>query len=76
MAHSASDVKALRARVQQHLALNITAGQDWCAAALHTTRRSYQQWESGDRKMHDAFYELLQIKTEALFHSVVAIVHK
>ncbi|MDR2186889.1 MAG: hypothetical protein LBE62_02425 [Azonexus sp.] len=33
------------------------------AALLHTTYRTWQQWESGDRKMHPAFWELFQIKT-------------
>ena len=42
--------------------LGITAAQDQCAAALHTTRRAFQQWECGDRAMHAAFWDLLNIK--------------
>ena len=44
--------------------LGITAAQDWCAAALHTSRRAWQQWESGDRAMHSAFWELLRLKAD------------
>jgi DNA-binding transcriptional regulator YiaG len=29
---------------------------------LHTTCRTWQQWEAGDRRMHPAFWELFQIK--------------
>lgn len=57
-------VKAIRMLVQKHYELGITAAQDWCADALHTSRRAFQQWESGDCAMHQSFFELLQIKTE------------
>jgi len=33
-----------------------------CAALLHTTLRSWAQWEYGERKMHPAFWELFNIK--------------
>ena len=59
---TAGDVKAVRENIQIQFNLGITAAQDWCAAALHTQRRPFQQWEAGDRKMHPAFWELLQIK--------------
>lgn len=41
-----------------------TAGltQPKAAALLHATLRAWQMWEAGDRKMHPAFWELLQIK--------------
>lgn len=55
-------VKEVRVTVQESLSLGITAAQDWCAEALHTSRRAFQQWESGDRRMHPAFWELLKIK--------------
>ncbi len=29
---------------------------------LHTTCRTWQQWEAGDRRMHPAFWELFNIK--------------
>ena len=29
---------------------------------LHTTCRTWQQWEAGDRAMHPAFWELFQRK--------------
>lgn len=30
---------------------------------VHTTCRTWQQWEAGDRKMHPAFWELFRIKS-------------
>lgn len=56
------EVKALRERVQARESIGITAAQDWCAEQLHTSRRSWQQWETGARKMHPAFWELARIK--------------
>lgn len=40
------------------------AGLSQTAAAelLHTTCRTWQQWEAGDRRMHPAFFELFSIK--------------
>ena len=35
------------------------------ATMLYTSTRSYQQWESGDRRMHPAFFELLSLKARA-----------
>lgn len=31
---------------------------------LHTTCRTWQQWESGDRRMHPAFWELFRLKAQ------------
>ena len=58
-----ADVLAAREAIQARLGVGITAAQDWCAAAVHTSRRAWQQWETGDRAMHPAFWELFQIKT-------------
>lgn len=58
-----ADVLAAREAIQARLGIGITAAQDWCAAAVHTKRRPWQQWEAGDRAMHPAFWELFQIKT-------------
>lgn len=33
------------------------------AALLHTTCRTWQQWEAGDRRMHAAFWELFRNKS-------------
>ena len=33
-------------------------------ALLHTTSRTWQQWESGARSMHPAFWELFLIKSQ------------
>ena len=56
------EVKAAREQVMAKHDLGITAAQDWCAIQLHTQRRAFQQWETGDRAMHRAFWELLNIK--------------
>lgn len=34
------------------------------AALVHTSRRAWLQWESGERRMHPAFWELARIKAE------------
>jgi hypothetical protein len=59
-------IELLREVVQAKLNIGITAAQDWCAAALHTSRRSWQQWERGERAMHAAFAELAQIKIASI----------
>jgi DNA-binding transcriptional regulator YiaG len=61
-------VKQVREAVQAGSEIGITAAQDWCAEALHTSRRSFQQWETGARAMHPAFWELLTIKTALIAH--------
>lgn len=33
------------------------------AAVVHSIPRSWQRWESGERSMHPAFFELFKIKT-------------
>jgi DNA-binding transcriptional regulator YiaG len=68
----AQEVKAVREAVQAFASLGITAAQDWCAAALHTSRRAFQQWEAGDRAMHPGFWELLKIKTAHMAQSTRA----
>lgn len=60
-----TEVSAAREAVQARLGLGITATQTWCAEKVHTTRRVWQQWEAGDRRMHPAFWELFQIKSRA-----------
>ena len=44
--------------------------QTVAAELVHTTCRTWQQWEAGDRKMHPAFWELFRIKI------ATRIVHK
>jgi hypothetical protein len=63
---SADEVKAERERVQSILDCGITAAQDWCAAAVETSRRAFQQWEDGDRAMLPGLFKLLQIEVRAL----------
>jgi len=57
-----AQVIALRESIQSREGLGITAAQDYCAAMLYTSRRAWQQWERGERKMHPAFWELARIK--------------
>lgn len=40
--------------------------QKTAAEMLHCTSRTWQQWESGARSMHPAFWELFSIKSNAL----------
>ena len=37
--------------------------QTQAAALLHCGLRAWQKWESGERRMHPAMWELFQIKT-------------
>lgn len=37
--------------------------QQQAANLLHTSLRTWQQWEYGERRMHPAFIELFLIKT-------------
>jgi putative transcriptional regulator len=41
-------------------AANLT--QTEAAALVHTTLRTWQRYEAGDRHMHPAFWELFEIK--------------
>lgn len=66
---AAQEVKAAREAIQAAKGIGITAGQDWCAEQVHTTRRVWQQWESGDRRMHPAFWELFRIKSALIAHT-------
>lgn len=59
-------VIALRESVQARESLGITAAQGYCAGEIHASRRAWQQWERGDRKMHPAFWELATIKFSGL----------
>jgi len=61
-----TEIKKLRGSVQDLLKMNITTAQDWCADNLHASRRAWQQWEHGDRKMHAAFWELANIKLKRI----------
>ena len=38
------------------------------AALIHCSDRTWRKWESGERKMHAAFWELFQIKATATSH--------
>lgn len=64
-----AEVLRAREEIQARQGLGITAAQDWCAAALHTSRRAFQQWERGERKMHPAFWELFRIKSALIAHT-------
>jgi len=43
---------------------NARLTQTAAAALLHTTCRTWQQWEKGDRRMHPAFWELFLLKAQ------------
>jgi putative transcriptional regulator len=47
-------------------ALRASAGwtQQQCADAIYVTLNGYQKWESGERPLHLAFYELLLVKIQ------------
>lgn len=49
-----ASIRALRERA------NLTPAD--AAALIHASARAWQQWESGDRRMHPAMYELFYIK--------------
>lgn len=57
-----AEVIAARERVQKQKDIGITDAQTLCANLLHTTIRSWQQWETGDRRMHPAFWALFKIR--------------
>ena len=61
-----ADVVAAREAIQAKLGLGITAAQDLCALTVHTQRRPWQQWETGARAMHPAFWELFRRKSATL----------
>ena len=50
--------------VAARAAANLTQAE--CAALLHTTLRSWAQWEYGERKMHPAFWELFNLKFKGI----------
>jgi DNA-binding transcriptional regulator YiaG len=52
------DIRAVR----QAAGLTQTAA----GALLHTTCRTWQKWEAGDRQMHPAMWELFCIKCQQL----------
>jgi hypothetical protein len=64
-----ADVVALREAAQSALGLGITAAQDWCAEAVCTQRRVWQQWERAERAMHAGFYKLARIEVARIAHN-------
>jgi len=60
------EVIALREEIQARKGMGVTAAQDHCAGTTYTTRRGWQCWERGERKMHPAFWELAKIKLQPL----------
>ena len=43
--------------------------QTAAGALVHTSCRSWQKWEAGDRRMHPAMWELFRIKAALLVRS-------
>lgn len=62
------EVVALREQVQNALGLGITAAQDWCAEAVCSKRRAWQQWERGERAIHPGIYKLARIEIARIAH--------
>lgn len=58
-----ADIIKLRQAVQQRDKMGATAATDACAAMIYSARRTWQHWESGDRKMHPGLWELALIKS-------------
>jgi DNA-binding transcriptional regulator YiaG len=44
---------------------NAGLSQTAAGALVHTTCRTWQQWEAGDRRMHPAFWELFLLKSRS-----------
>lgn len=42
---------------------SVSLTQTAAAMVVHTTCRTWQQWEAGDRRMHPTFWELFLLKT-------------
>ncbi len=61
-----SQIIAARDALQEFRKCGITEAQELCAEMLHTSHRAFRQWEAGDRGMHAAFFNLLQIKLRAM----------
>lgn len=62
-------VMALREQVQKVKGLGITAAQDWCAEAVCSKRRAWQQWERGERSIHPGIYKLACIEIARIAHA-------
>lgn len=65
----AADVVALRKQVQKVLGLGTTAAQDWCAGAVCSQRRAWQQWERGERAIHPGICKLARIEIARIAHT-------
>jgi hypothetical protein len=57
------DILSFREWVQERYSYGVTFAQDHCSGLIHANRRSWQKWETGERKMHPAFWELVQLKS-------------
>jgi putative transcriptional regulator len=55
---SPADIRAARKKV------HLTGAE--ASALVHCNERSWRKWESGDREMHPAFWELFLIKCAAV----------
>lgn len=64
-----AEIVAARERLQAAHQVGITEAQSACAEILHTTLRTWQQWEApasspSHRRMHPAFWELFEAKAK------------
>lgn len=67
-----AEVTALRESIQSALGLGITAAQDWCAHAVCSQRRAWQQWERGERSIHPGIYKLACIEVTRILQTARA----
>jgi len=59
---STEQITSARRALQDERQLGITEAQRICASLIYTSLRTWQQWETGDRRMHPAFWELFNLK--------------
>ena len=57
-----SEVVALRESVQRSKGLGITDAQEYCAASVYRTQRTWARWEQNGAEMDPAVFELAVLK--------------
>ena len=62
--HRAAPETPLPAAIREKR-LSVGLSQTAAGALVHTTCRTWQQWEAGDRRMHPAFWELFVLKARS-----------
>ncbi|MEN3168456.1 helix-turn-helix transcriptional regulator [Gluconobacter sp. OJB] len=60
-----SDVEGIAPQTIRQARLDAGLTQVSAASLVHVTPLTWKRWESGDRTMHPAFWELFALKVEA-----------